>query len=59
MSVFTIDKNIFDSSELQENSVCAIFAHTAGDGKKYEAQQKKEENLNMIILENLKKVKIV
>lgn len=28
-------KNIFDSSELQQNSVCAKFAHTAGDGKTY------------------------
>ena len=28
-------KNIFKSRELNENSVCAIFAHTAADGKKY------------------------
>ena len=28
-------KNIFDSSELQQNSVCAKFAHTAADGKTY------------------------
>lgn len=28
-------KNIFDSSELQQHSVCANFAHTAGDGKTY------------------------
>ena len=28
-------KNIFDSSELQQHSVCAKFAHTAGDGKTY------------------------
>ena len=28
-------KNIFDSSELQLHSVCAKFAHTAGDGKTY------------------------
>ena len=28
-------KNIFQSGELQENSVCAKFAHTAQDGKKY------------------------
>ena len=28
-------KNIFDSGELQENSVCAKFAHTATDGKTY------------------------
>jgi len=27
--------NIFDDKELTENSVCAIFAHTANDGKKY------------------------
>ncbi|MBD5262773.1 MAG: virulence RhuM family protein [Bacteroides sp.] len=28
-------KNIFESAELQEDSVCAKFAHTAGDGKTY------------------------
>ncbi len=28
-------KNIFDSSELQQDSVCAKFAHTAEDGKTY------------------------
>ena len=28
-------KNIFETGELQENSVCAKFAHTASDGKKY------------------------
>ena len=39
-------KNIFSSRELQENSVCAIFAHTAADGKKY---QTKYYNLDAII----------
>ncbi len=29
-------KNIFDTNELQPNSVCAKFAHTAADGKQYE-----------------------
>lgn len=28
-------KNIFDSSELQQDAVCAKFAHTAEDGKTY------------------------
>lgn len=28
-------KDIFESGELQEDSVCANFAHTAGDGKNY------------------------
>lgn len=28
-------KNIFETGELSENSVCAIFAHTADDGKSY------------------------
>ena len=28
-------KNIFDSDELEKKSVCAIFAHTAEDGKTY------------------------
>ncbi len=28
-------KNIFDTSELVEEAVCAIFAHTAEDGKNY------------------------
>lgn len=31
-------KNIFDSSELQQDSVCANFAHTAEDGKTYNTQ---------------------
>ncbi len=31
-------KNIFESLELDENSVCAIFAHTATDGKSYSTQ---------------------
>jgi hypothetical protein len=31
-------KNIFESGELQENQVCAIFAHTAEDGKTYQTQ---------------------
>ncbi|MDR1584792.1 MAG: cell filamentation protein Fic, partial [Prevotellaceae bacterium] len=28
-------KNIFSSGELDENSVCRNFRHTAGDGKSY------------------------
>lgn len=39
-------KNIFESGELQESSVCANFAHTAGDGKTY---QTKFYNLDAII----------
>jgi hypothetical protein len=31
-------KNIFSSNELQEDSVCAIFAHTAEDGKEYQTK---------------------
>ena len=31
-------KNIFESSELQQESVCAKFAHTAEDGKIYNTQ---------------------
>jgi hypothetical protein len=31
-------KNIFETNELSENSVCAIFAHTASDGKNYETK---------------------
>jgi hypothetical protein len=31
-------KNIFEVQELDENIVCAIFAHTAEDGKKYETK---------------------
>lgn len=31
-------KNIFGSSELQQDSVCAKFAHTAEDGKTYNTQ---------------------
>jgi len=39
-------KNIFGNGELQENSVCANFARTAGDGKTY---QTKFYNLDAII----------
>lgn len=31
-------QNIFDEDELDQNSVCAKFAHTAHDGKKYNTQ---------------------
>jgi len=31
-------KNIFQSGELEENSVCAKIAHTSDDGKKYDTQ---------------------
>lgn len=31
-------RNIFEDAELQEDSVCAIFAHTAPDGKNYNTQ---------------------
>jgi hypothetical protein len=31
-------KNIFEVQELDENTVCAIFAHTADDGKSYETK---------------------
>jgi len=39
-------KNIFDSGELQENSVSSILEHTADDGKKYST---KFYNLDAII----------
>ena len=31
-------KNIFDSGELQEDSVSSILEHTASDGKKYKTK---------------------
>ncbi len=31
-------KNIFTTQELDESSVCAIFAHTASEGKNYETK---------------------
>lgn len=31
-------KNIFEENELTKDSVCAIFAHTAADGKTYKTQ---------------------
>jgi hypothetical protein len=31
-------KNIFELNELNQDSVCAIFAHTAEDGKTYNTQ---------------------
>ena len=38
--------NVFKDVELVENSVCAIFTHTASDGKKYKT---KFYNLDAII----------
>ena len=38
--------NIFKSVELSQNSVCAIFAHTAADGKTYQVEH---YNLDAII----------
>jgi hypothetical protein len=38
--------NIFKTAEMGENSVCAKFAHTAADGKRY---QTKHYNLDVII----------
>jgi prophage maintenance system killer protein len=39
-------KNVFREGELEERSVCANFAHTAGDGKTYQTQH---YNLDAII----------
>lgn len=39
-------RNVFNSKELDKNSVCAFFAHTAQDGKTYQTQY---YNLDAII----------
>jgi hypothetical protein len=39
-------KNIFDDEELDENSVCKDFLHTASDGKNYKT---KHYNLDLIL----------
>lgn len=39
-------RNIYDSSELEETSVCSILEHTASDGKNYRTQF---YNLDMIL----------
>ena len=39
-------QNIYKDEELNENSVCSYFEHTAGDGKTYKVQY---YNLDMII----------
>lgn len=39
-------RNIFNTGELDKNSVCAFFAHTAADGKTYQTQY---YNLDAII----------
>ena len=39
-------KNVFNEGELEENLVCAYFAHTATDGKRYKV---KYYNLDMVI----------
>ena len=45
-------KNIISSSELNENSVRANFAHTASDGKRYYIEKDKEKT-NPLGLVNL------
>ncbi len=42
-------KNIFKEGELNKNSVCANFAHTASDGKTYQVTH---YNLDVIISED-------
>ena len=39
-------QNIYKDGELEENSVCSFFEHTAEDGKNYKVQY---YNLDMII----------
>ena len=39
-------QNIYKEEELEENSVCSVFEHTASDGKKYKTQY---YNLDMVI----------
>ena len=39
-------KNIFETGELQQDSVCAKFAHTAEDGKKYLTEEGNETVTN-------------
>ena len=39
-------QNIYRDGELEENSVCSFFEHTAEDGKNYKVQY---YNLDMII----------
>ena len=39
-------QNIYNDGELEENSVCSFFEHTANDGKTYKVQY---YNLDMII----------
>ncbi len=36
-------QNIFSSNELQEDSACANFAHTAEDGKEYQTKLGQQE----------------
>lgn len=43
-------RNVFEEGELQEDSVCRKFRHTAADGKNYETNY---YNLDVIILSEL------
>lgn len=36
-------RNIFKTKELDKNSVCAIFAHTAADGKAYRTDRSEQD----------------
>ena len=38
-------QNIYKDFELEENSVCSFFEHTASDGKKYNVKDQLSQNL--------------
>lgn len=40
--------NIFKENELEKNSVCSIWEHTAEDGKKYQTEFFRCNNLSLI-----------
>ena len=46
-------KNIFDEGELEKNSVCAKFAHTASDGKIYKVDYFNQVQNKMSLREKL------
>ncbi len=51
-------KNIFSENELQEDSVCANFAHTVEDGKEYQTKCCSLEEIRETLLPKLMSMEV-
>ena len=51
-------KNIFSENELEEDSVCANFAHTAEEGKEYQTKFYSLEEIRDTLLPKLMSMEV-